>query len=76
MGYKFAIEGLVLIFIFSFIMILPCVGLGWVGYKMMNQLGRYPSRASEIQLKALVKLLVIEVFAFLLLIGFYQIFHE
>ena len=63
----------IFILIFYAIMLIPCIGIGWVGYKLLDRLGRYPSRTPAIQLSVLFQLVVIEVVSFTLILCFFKV---
>ena len=63
----------IFIIIFWVIMLIPCIGIGWIGLKLINKLGRYPSKTPAIQMNVLFKLIFIEVISFTLLIGFFKV---
>lgn len=56
------------ILIFWVVMLIPCVGISWIGKNLIEQLGRYPSKTPAIQMSVLFKLVVIEVVSMTLLI--------
>ena len=60
----------VFVLVFWVMMLIPCIGIGWMGKKLIDQLGRYPSRTPAVQMSVLVKLVVLEVVSFTLLAGF------
>ena len=59
--------------IFMVLMVIPCVGVAWIGTKLINQLGRYPSRTPAIQLSVVLQLTVLEVVSWTLLLLFFKI---
>lgn len=63
----------IFIAIFFVIMFIPSLGVGWLGYKMITRLGRYPSKTPAIQLSILIKLTVIEVVSLTLLLLLFKI---
>lgn len=67
------IEGLIFVLIFGMIVLIPCVFIAIFGRKLIDQLGRYPSKAARIHMKALVPVVITEIAAFLFLIGFYLV---
>ncbi len=60
--------------IYSFIIVVPCILVAFMGRKMLNQLGRYPTKAAAILTGISVKLFFLEAITFTLLIGFYHFF--
>ena len=67
-------EALIFISVFSVIILLPCFFTALIGREMIDQIGRFPTKTSLIQVKALFKLVVIEIIAFSLLASFYRVF--
>ncbi len=63
----------IFILIFYIIILIPCIGVGWVGFRMITRLGRYPSKSRAIQMSVLLQLLVIEVVSFSLIVGFFKV---
>ncbi|OGX24728.1 MAG: hypothetical protein A3D10_06835 [Omnitrophica WOR_2 bacterium RIFCSPHIGHO2_02_FULL_48_11] len=63
----------IFIIIFIVLMGIPCVGVAWIGTRLINQLGRYPSRTPAIQLSVVLKLVVLEVVSWTLLLLFFKI---
>jgi len=64
---------LVFIFIFYILMLVPCLGVGWIGYKLITKLGRYPSRTPAIQLGVMLKLIIVEVVSLTLILLMFKI---
>jgi len=64
---------LVFIFIFYIFMLVPCLGVGWIGYKLITKLGRYPSRTPAIQLGVMLKLIIVEVVSLTLILLMFKI---
>ena len=62
--------------IFFVVLLVPCLGISIIGYKMINKLGYYPSKTPAIQLSILFKLIAIEVASLTLLLIFFQIFAQ
>jgi len=65
--------GLIFILVFFILIIIPCAGIIWIGTKLLNKLGRYPSKTPAIQLSIIWPLIIIEVVSFTLLVGFFKI---
>ena len=63
-------ESLVFAVIFTFIVLVPCILVTFMGKKMIHQLGQYPSKTPAIQMSIFVQLVVIEIVTFTLLTGF------
>ncbi len=64
---------LLFIIIFFIVTLIPCVGVGWLGYKLITRLGRFPSKTPAIQLGILVKLIIVEVVSLTLLLLLFKI---
>ena len=63
----------VFIMVFWAIMLIPCIGIGWISVKFINRLGRYPSKTPAIQMSILWKLIFVEVISLTLLLGFFKV---
>ena len=74
MGFKSWFEGLIFITSFSFIIAFPCIFVAFMGTKMINNLGNFPTRSAKIQTGTLWKLFIVEIIASLFLFVFYRIF--
>jgi len=59
--------------IFFILITIPCVGVGWVGYRLMTRLGRFPSKTPAIQMSVLFKLIILEVVSWTLLLLFFKV---
>lgn len=64
MRYEYWDAGILLVIGFFILMIIPCVSVAVIGYRMITKLGQYPSKTPEIQMSIWLKLLIIEVFSF------------
>ncbi|MDP2654608.1 MAG: hypothetical protein Q8Q08_11350 [Candidatus Omnitrophota bacterium] len=67
-------DSTMLIFVVSWyaIMIIPCLGIGWLGSKFINNLGRYPSKTPVLNKNIIFPLLVIEVVSVTCLLVFFK----
>ena len=67
-------SGAALIFIgvFYILILIPCVGIGWLGYDLLDRLGRFPSKTPAIQMSVLLKLVLIEVVSLTLILIFFK----
>ena len=74
MGFEHWHEGAILVLVFSVIMAIPCVAVAMIGTRMINELGNFPSKASQIQSNACWKVLVLEIVSFILLALFFHFF--
>ena len=54
-------------------MLIPCLGVGWIGYKLITRLGRYPSRTPAIQVGIMLKLIIVEVVSLTLILLMFKI---
>lgn len=63
---------IIFIIIYYCLMAIPCVGIAWLGWNLLNRLGRYPSKTPAIQMSVLFKLIVIEVVSITLLLMFFK----
>lgn len=68
-----ASTALFFILIFYILMLIPCLGVGWLGYKLITRLGRYPSRTPAIQLGIMLKLIIVEVVSLTLILLMFKI---
>ena len=66
-------SGILLVVGFFFLMLIPCVSVAIIGYRMLTKLGQYPSKTPEIQMSIWLKLLIIEVFSFVMIYIFYTL---
>ena len=64
MQYEYWNTGILLVIGFFFLMIIPCVSVAIIGYRMLTKLGQYPSKTPEIQMSICLILLIIEAFSF------------
>ena len=76
MHFEYWYEAFIFIGIFSFLMLVPCVGVAVIGYKMIQKLGHFPSKTPAIQMSIVLQLVLTEVVAFTLIMIFYQIFSR
>ena len=68
------LEMLILIAIWFVIIVIPCVGIGFIGKRLINRLGKFPSKTSGITLNIMWKLIVIEVVSLTLILLFFKVF--
>ena len=71
MAFEYWNAGILLVSGFFLLMIIPCISVAIIGYRMLTKLGQYPSKTPEIQMSIWLKLLIIEVFSFGLIYVFY-----
>jgi len=67
-------EAFIFISLFAVLILVPCFFMIFVGRNMIDQIGRFPTKTALIQVKAVLKLLGIEVITFLMLIAFFNRF--
>lgn len=65
--------GYIFLVIFFVLIAIPCVGIAWLGTKMINQLGRYPSKTPAIQMSIVLKLTVLEIGSWTMLLLFFKV---
>ena len=53
-------------------MLIPCIGVAWLGKNLLDQLGRFPSKTPAIQMGVLFKLIIIEVVSVTLILIFFK----
>ncbi len=63
---------LLFIIIYFVLISIPCLGVGWLGYKLITKLGRYPSKTPAIQMGIMLKLVIIEVVSLTLILVFFK----
>ena len=66
-------SALIFIILFFIMIAIPCLGVGWLGYKLITKLGRYPSKTPAIQLGIMLKLVIIEVVSLTMILVFFKI---
>ncbi len=64
---------LIFILLFLIMIAIPCLGVGWLGYKLITKLGRYPSKTPAIQMGVMLKLVIIEVVSLTMILVFFKI---
>lgn len=62
----------VFILVFYVLILIPCIGIGWLGYDLLDRLGRFPSKTPAIQMSVLFKLVLIEVVSLTLILLFFK----
>lgn len=67
-------ESFIFALVYGGIIIIPCVLVALIGKKMIDRLGKHPSRTPVIQMSIFLPLVAIEIATFACLIGFYKIF--
>jgi hypothetical protein len=74
--FQYWTEGLTFIGLMLFIVGVPCVAVALLGTKLIDHIGQYPSKSAKLQMGICVQLLVVEIFSFLMLAGFFKIFSD
>ena len=69
-------ESFIFLSVYALIILVPCGLITIIGKKMINELGRYPSRSPSIHMSIFMKLVVIEIMTFACLLGFFKIFSK
>jgi hypothetical protein len=75
MGFREWQYALGFILMFACTVSIPCFLLATIGSKMFNDMGNFPSRANEFQMKALWKLAAVEIGALLGLSVIFLLFN-
>ena len=68
--------GLVLVAVVFVMMVIPCVILSFIGYRMISAIGNHPSKTPGIQMGILLKLLIVEFVALTMWLIFYHTFAD
>ncbi len=76
MKFGFWHEGLTFIGIFLFMVGVPCLIVAFLGTRLIDHLGQYPSRSAKLQMNVCVQLLLTEILTFGMLALFYHIFSD
>ena len=63
----------IFVVIFFVLVLIPCVGIAWIGTRLINKLGRYPSKTPAIQLSVVLQLAVLEIGSWTLILLFFKI---
>ncbi|MEI8011026.1 MAG: hypothetical protein WCI27_00905 [Candidatus Omnitrophota bacterium] len=66
-------EGFKFIGAFAVIVGLPCIAVAVLGTRMINHIGRYPTRSARMQLHVCLQLLPVQVLSFFLLWVFFRV---
>ena len=59
--------------VFTVLIAVPCVGVAWIGTKLINQLGRYPSKTPAIQLSVILQLTILEITSWTMMLLFFKV---
>lgn len=63
----------IFVLIYFIIILIPCLGVGWLGFKLITKLGQFPSKTPAVQLGIMIKLVIVEVVSLTLLLMFFKI---
>ena len=74
MGFQFWYEAIIFVGLFLVIVGTPCFFVALWGSKMVNDLGNFPTKSAQIQMKACGKIFMVEIVSFVLLVMFFQFF--
>lgn len=69
-------EGLIFIAIFMVVMAIPCVLIVFLGSRLINQLGQYPTKSGKINVDVALPLLGSMFVSFGMLFLFYRYFSD
>ena len=73
MRFEYWNEAYVFIGTFFVLMLLPCFGVAFIGYRMIEKLGQFPSKTPAIQLSIFLQLVATEVICFSLILTYFKI---
>ena len=65
--------GAIFVMIFGVLITIPCVVVGWLGSRFLDNLGRYPTKTPVLQTRMLFWLVIVEVVSFGLILAFFKI---
>jgi len=72
MHFEYWHEAIKFIAIFFLMIMVPCLVVAWMGYKMITKIGFHPSKTPFIQLSIVFKLVTLEVLTFAAIMAFYR----
>jgi hypothetical protein len=64
---------LIFLVIWAFIILVPCVAMCWLGFRLIEKLGQYPSKTPTIQKNIMVPYIIIAVSAMTALLIFFKV---
>ena len=64
---------LVFLLIWAALILIPCIAMGWLGYRLITKLGQYPSRTPLIQKSFMFPYIVVAVASMTAIIVFFKI---
>ena len=76
--HKFAYwhEGLIFIILFSVVLAIPCVAVAFLGSRLIQNLGQYPSKSVRFQVAMALPLLATMILSFGIFALFFHIFSD
>ena len=75
MGFRYWYEGIIFVFVFGVLVLVPCFLTMVIGSKMVNDLGNFPTKSARIQRDACWKALIVEIVSFFFLAVFFHILN-
>ena len=76
MHFEYWNEGLVFIGCFLVMVGFPCLMVGFLGPKLIDEIGTWPTKTAQAQMKMFIPILLVEVVSFGMLAAFFQIFSD
>ncbi|MBF0122856.1 MAG: hypothetical protein HQL21_05550 [Candidatus Omnitrophica bacterium] len=76
MRFEYWHEGLIFIGCFLVMVGFPCLMVGFLGPKLIDEIGTWPTKAAQAQMRVIVPLLLVEVVSFCMLAAFFQFFSD
>ena len=76
MGFKHWFQGIEMIGLFLIVVALPCFFIGLWGSKMINDLGNFPTKSTQIQMSSGWKIFLVEIISFILLLGLFVFLYN
>jgi hypothetical protein len=62
--------------IFSFVILIPCIVIAFMGRRMITRLGTFPSQAPSILMSICLQFILVAIVSLGLLVSFFQFFAE
>lgn len=76
MHFQYWTEGFIFIGLFALVIALPCLMVAFLGTRLINHIGQYPSKSAKQQLIVCAQLFAVELVSFAILAVFYHIFSD
>lgn len=76
MSFEYWHEGLIFIGLFVFMVGFPCLMVAWMGPRLIDEIGNWPTKTARAQMKMTIPLLLVEAFSFFMLAMFFRIFSD